>query len=201
MSIHVDLTIKNVGRPAPAEPRVQVSTTTRIILFGEFRRRSGGFSADDRRDVSFDMQVLPMALGVCTHDDYIGRDSDNVRSRKGRRRFLCRDRKPADFSFRTTVWNSGKVTSASRSRFPGNVYNTGLTTNLQCKCSIAVRADRCFGVSWQFGAAAVADRNHVGLCHERQARKIPVTTTATCVFTYERRIRRADTIRRSTSRE
>ncbi|MEN6419564.1 MAG: CARDB domain-containing protein [Clostridiaceae bacterium] len=137
---HVDLTIKNVGRRTAQNIRVNVtSDDANIVLVGEYSAPYlAGLARTKEADFSFDMQVLPMALGgMHTMTIAIAYENSNSVAYTETAAFRVTVNQPILFSH-DKVDLPEKVTSGESFSLPVNAYNTGLTAIYNVKCTLEV---------------------------------------------------------------
>mgnify|MGYP000888403351 FL=1 len=187
-TIHVDLTIKNVGRRTAQNIRVQVSSDdANIVSVGEFSAPYlAGLARTKEADFSFDMQVLPMALGgMHTMTITISYESSDNVAFTETAAFRVTVNQPILFSH-DKVELPEKVTSGESFSFPVNVYNTGLTTIYNAKCSIEVPG--LIAASAYLGnlePQQSADKTMSVFATTIDSSTKYGTTYGACVFTYE----------------
>ncbi|MEN6339003.1 MAG: CARDB domain-containing protein [Clostridiaceae bacterium] len=139
-TMHVDLTVKNVGRRTAQNIRVSVtSDDANIVLLDEYSAPYlAGLARTKEAEFSFDMQALPMALGgMHTMTITIAYESSNNVAFTETAAFRVTVNQPILFSH-DQVDLPEKVTSGESFSLPVNVYNTGLTAIYNVKCTLEV---------------------------------------------------------------
>lgn len=137
---HVDLTIKNVGRRTAQNIRVNVtSDDVNIVPVGEYSAPYlAGLARTKEADFSFDMQVLPMALGgMHTMTIVIAYENSNSVAYTETAAFRITVNQPILFSH-DKVDLPEKATSGESFSLPVSAYNTGLTAIYNVKCTLEV---------------------------------------------------------------
>ena len=138
--MHVDLTVKNVGRRTAHNIRVNVtSDDPNIALVDEFSAPYlRGLASNKEAEFSFEMQVMPLALGgMHTMTIAIAYESTNNVAFTETAAFRVTVNQPILFSH-DKVELPQKVTSGESFSLPVNAYNTGLTTIYNVKCTLEV---------------------------------------------------------------
>lgn len=138
--LHVDLTVKNVGRRTAHNIRVNVaSDDANIVLLNEYSAPYlAGLARTKEAAFSFDMQALSMALGgMHTITATITYENTNNVAYTETAVFHVTVNQPILFSH-DKVELPGKVTSGESFSLPVNAYNTGLTSIYNVKCSLEV---------------------------------------------------------------
>ncbi len=139
-TLHVDMTVKNVGRRTAHNIRVAVtSDDENIILLNEYSAPYLlGLARTKEAEFSFDMQALPMALGgLHTMTATISYESSSNVAFTETAAFRVTVDQPILFSH-DKVELPEKITSGESFTLPVNVYNTGLTTIYNVKCTLDV---------------------------------------------------------------
>ncbi|MEG1523575.1 MAG: CARDB domain-containing protein [Clostridia bacterium] len=139
-TMHVDLTVKNVGRRTAHNIRVNVtSDDPNIALVDEFSAPYlRGLASNKEAEFSFAMQVMPMALGgMHTMTIAIAYENTNNVAFTETAAFRVTVNQPILFSH-DKVELPLKVTSGESFSLPVNAYNTGLTSIYNVKCSLEV---------------------------------------------------------------
>lgn len=139
-TMQVSLTVKNVGRRTAQNIRVNVtSDDANIVPVGEYSAPYlAGLARTKEADFSFDMQVLPMALGgLHTMTITIAYESSNNVAYTETAAFRVTVDQPILFSH-DKVELPKNITSGESFSLPVNAYNTGLTTIYNVKCSLEV---------------------------------------------------------------
>jgi hypothetical protein len=138
--MHVDLTVKNVGRRTAHNIRVNVtSDDPNIALVDEFSAPYlRGLASNKEAEFSFAMQVMPMALGgMHTMTIAIAYESTNNVAFTETAAFRVTVNQPILFSH-DKVDLPKNITSGESFSLPMNAYNTGLTTIYNVKCTLEV---------------------------------------------------------------
>ncbi len=139
-TMHVDLTVKNVGRRTAHNIRVNVtSDDPNIALVDEFSAPYlRGLASNKEAEFAFDMQALPKALGgMHTMTITITYESASNVSFTETATFRVTVDQPILFSH-DKVELPEKVTSGESFSLPVNAYNTGLTAIYNVKCALEV---------------------------------------------------------------
>lgn len=139
-TMHVGLTVKNVGRRTAQNIRVNVtSDDANIVPVDEYSAPYlAGLARTKEADFSFDMQALPMALGgMHTMTITIAYESSNNVAYTETAAFRITVNQPILFSH-DKVELPKNITSGESFSLPVNAYNTGLTTIYNVKCSLEV---------------------------------------------------------------
>ncbi|HWP22273.1 MAG TPA: CARDB domain-containing protein [Candidatus Cryosericum sp.] len=139
-TMHVSLTVKNVGRRTAQNVRVNVtSDDANIVLLDEYSAPYlAGLARTKEADFSFDMQALPMALGgMHTMTITIAYESSNNTAYTETAAFRVTVDQPILFSH-DKVELPKNITSGESFSLPVNAYNTGLTTIYNVKCTLEV---------------------------------------------------------------
>ena len=140
-TMHVDLTVKNVGRRTAHNIRVNVtSDDSNIVLVDEFSAPYlRGLANSKEAEFSFDMQALPMALGgMHTMTISIAYENTSNVAFTETAAFRVTVNQPILFSH-DKVELPQKVTSGESFSLPVNAYNTGLTAIYNVKCTLEVQ--------------------------------------------------------------
>lgn len=138
--MHVDLTVKNVGRRTAHNIRVNVtSDDPNIAIVDEFSAPYlRGLASNKEAEFSFAMQVMPMALGgMHTMTIAIAYESTNNVAFTETAAFRVTVNQPILFSH-DKVELPKNITSGESFSLPVNAYNTGLTSIYNVKCSLEV---------------------------------------------------------------
>lgn len=186
--MHVDLTVKNVGRRTAQNIRVNVtSDDANIVSAGEYSAPYlAGLARTKEADFSFDMQVLPMALGgIHTMTITIAYESSNNVSFTETAAFRVTVDQPILFSH-DKVELPKNITSGESFSLPVNAYNTGLTTIYNVKCTLEVPG--LIAASAYLGnlePQESADKTMSVFATTIDSTTKYGTTYGTCVFTYE----------------
>ena len=139
-TMHVDLTVKNVGRRTAHNIRVNVtSDDPNIALVDEFSAPYlRGLASNKEAEFSFAMRVMPMALGgMHTMTIAIAYESTNNVAFTETAAFRVTVNQPILFSH-DKVELPKNITSGESFSLPVNAYNTGLTSIYNVKCSLEV---------------------------------------------------------------
>ena len=139
-TMHVDLTVKNVGRRTAHNIRVDVtSDDPNIVLVDEFSAPYlRGLASNKEAEFSFEMQVMPLALGgMHTMTITITYENTNNVAFTETAAFRVTVNQPILFSH-DKVELPQKVTSGESFSLPVNAYNTGLTSIYNVKCTLEV---------------------------------------------------------------
>jgi hypothetical protein len=139
-TMHVDLTVKNVGRRTAHNIRVNVtSDDPNIALVDEFSAPYlRGLASNKEAEFSFAMQVMPMALGgMHTMTIAIAYESTNNVAFTETAAFRVTVNQPILFSH-DKVELPKNITSGESFSLPVNAYNTGLTSIYNVKCTLEV---------------------------------------------------------------
>ncbi|MEA4913712.1 MAG: CARDB domain-containing protein [Christensenella sp.] len=139
-TMHVDLTVKNVGRRTAHNIRVNVtSDDPNIALVDEFSAPYlRGLASSKEAEFSFAMQVMPMALGgMHTMTIAIAYENTNNVAFTETAAFRVTVNQPILFSH-DKVELPKNITSGESFSLPVNAYNTGLTSIYNVKCSLEV---------------------------------------------------------------
>lgn len=186
--MHVDLTVKNVGRRTAQNIRVNVtSDDANIVSAGEYSAPyMAGLARTKEAAFSFDMQVLPMALGgMHTMTITIAYESSNNVSFTETAAFRVTVDQPILFSH-DKVELPKNITSGESFSLPVNAYNTGLTTIYNVKCTLEVPG--LIAASAYLGnlePQESADKTMSVFATTIDSTTKYGTTYGTCVFTYE----------------
>ncbi|MEN6595410.1 MAG: hypothetical protein ABFC31_10750 [Clostridiaceae bacterium] len=186
--LHVDLTVKNVGRRTAHNIRVNVaSDDANIILLNEYSAPYlAGLARTKEADFSFDMQALPMALGgMHTMTIAIAYENSNSVAYTETAAFRVTVNQPILFSH-DKVELPKNITSGESFSLPVNAYNTGLTTIYNVKCSLEVPG--LISASAYLGNLAPqqsADKTMSVFATTIDSTTKYGTTYGACVFTYE----------------
>ena len=187
-TMHVDLTVKNVGRRTANNIRVTLtSDDANIVLLNEYSAPYlRGLASNKEAEFAFDMQALPKALGgMHTMTITITYESASNVSFTETATFRVTVDQPILFSH-DKVELPKNITSGESFSLPVNVYNTGLTSIYNVKCTLEVpgliaasaylgnlepqqSSDKTMSVF----ATTIDSNNKYG------------TTYGACVFTYE----------------
>lgn len=138
--MHVDLTVKNVGRRTAHNIRVNVtSDDPNIALVDEFSAPYlRGLASNKEAEFSFAMQVMPMALGgMHTMTIAIAYENTNNVAFTETAAFRVTVNQPILFSH-DKVELPKNITSGESFSLPVNAYNTGLTSIYNVKCTLEV---------------------------------------------------------------
>ena len=139
-TMHVDLTVKNVGRRTAHNIRVNVtSDDPNIALVDEFSAPYlRGLASNKEAEFPFAMQVMPMALGgMHTMTITIAYENTNNVAFTETAAFRVTVNQPILFSH-DKVDLPKNITSGESFSLPVNAYNTGLTSIYNVKCSLEV---------------------------------------------------------------
>lgn len=187
-TMHVDLTIKNVGRRTAQNIRVNVtSDDANIVPVGEYSAPYlAGLARTKEADFSFDMQVLPMTLGgMHTMTITIAYESSSNVAFAETAAFRVTVNQPILFSH-DKVDLPEKVTSGESFSLPVSAYNTGLTVIYNVKCSLEVPG--LIAASAYLGnlePQQSADKTMSVFATTIDSSTKYGTTYGACVFTYE----------------
>lgn len=185
---HVELTVKNVGRRTAQNIRVNVtSDDANIVPVGEYSAPYlAGLARTKEADFSFDMQVLPMALGgMHTMTIAIAYESSNNVAYTETAAFRITVNQPILFSH-DKVDLPEKITSGESFSLPVSAYNTGLTAIYNVKCSLEVPG--LISASAYLGnlePQKSADKTMSVFATTIDSTTKYGTTYGACVFTYE----------------
>jgi len=139
-TMHVDLTVKNVGRRTAHNIRVNVtSDDTNIALVDEFSAPYlRGLASNKEAEFTFAMQVMPMALGgMHTMTIAIAYENTNNVAFTETAAFRVTVNQPILFSH-DKVELPKNIASGESFSLPVNAYNTGLTSIYNVKCTLEV---------------------------------------------------------------
>jgi len=139
-TMHVDLTVKNVGRRTAHNIRVSVtSDDANIVSIGEYSAPYlRGLASNKEAEFSFDMQAMPLALGgMHTMTVTIAYENTNNVAFTETAAFHVTVNQPILFSH-DKVELPKNITSGESFSLPVNAYNTGLTSIYNVKCSLEV---------------------------------------------------------------
>ncbi len=187
-TMHIDLTIKNVGRRTAQNIRVNVtSDDVNIVLVGEYSAPYlAGLARTKEANFSFDMQVLPMVLGgMHTMTIAIAYENSNIVAYTETAAFRITVNQPILFSH-DKVDLPEKVTSGESFSLPVNAYNTGLTAIYNVKCTLEVPG--LISASAYLGnlePQESADKTMSVFATTIDSTTKYGTTYGACVFTYE----------------
>ena len=139
-TMHIDLTVKNVGRRTANNIRVTItSDDTNLVLLNEYSAPYlRGLASNKEAEFAFDMQAMPKTLGgMHTMTIAITYESASNVSFTETATFRVTVDQPILFSH-DKVELPEKVTSGESFSLPVNAYNTGLTAIYNVKCALEV---------------------------------------------------------------
>jgi len=187
-TMHVDLTVKNVGRRTAHNIRVNMtSDDPNIALIDEFSAPYlRGLASNKETEFSFAMQVMPMALGgMHTMTIAIAYENTNNVAFTETAAFRITINQPILFSH-DKVELPKSITSGESFSLPVNAYNTGLTSIYNVKCALEVQG--LIAASAYLGnlePQQSSDKTMSVFATTIDSSTKYGTTYGACVFTYE----------------